>query len=75
MALFSYTGTNPSDPGSYTPITSTPPTCLTPTQQMCYIEADADLNNKPILTEDLKDEMLNSLQNQVNGPNVHLKRR
>lgn len=74
MALFSYTGTNPSKPSSYTKIT-TAPTCLTPTQQMCYIEADEDVSNEPILTEDLKDEMLNSLQNQVNGLHVFLKKR
>ncbi|AIM36093.1 hypothetical protein KO02_04840 [Sphingobacterium sp. ML3W] len=74
MSLFLYTGPDPSQPSSYTLTSGTPP-CSTPKQQMCYIEADPDFSNEPILTEDLKDEMLNSLQNQVNGLHVFLKAR
>lgn len=74
MALFNYTGSNPSQPNSYTLATGTP-SCSSPKQQMCTLQADADINNEPIITEDLKDEIINSLQNQVDGPNVHLKSR
>ncbi|WP_400261323.1 hypothetical protein ACFX5U_15520 [Sphingobacterium sp. SG20118] len=42
---------------------------------MCTLQADDDGNGKPIITEDLKDEMINSLQNQVNGLNVSLQAR
>lgn len=74
MALFNYTGSDPSQPSSYTLATGTP-SCSSPKQQMCALEADDDGNGSPIITEDLKDEIINSLQNQVDGPNVHLRSR
>ncbi|AIM37004.1 hypothetical protein KO02_10090 [Sphingobacterium sp. ML3W] len=75
MALFALTGLNPSNPAHYTYITGTPPVCANPTQQMCTLQADNDGSGLPIITPALKDEMINSLQNQVNGPNVSLKSR
>lgn len=73
MALFNYTGPDPSDPSSYS-LTSTP-TCTSPTEQMCSLEANDDGNGQPIITDALKNEMINSLQNQVNGLHVKLKAR
>ncbi|WP_400262960.1 hypothetical protein ACFX5U_07755 [Sphingobacterium sp. SG20118] len=76
MALFNYTGTNPSQPSSYTLHSGpNPPVCLAPTQRMCTLEAANDGLNKPIITPALKDEIINSLENEVNGPNVSLKKR
>ena len=74
MAWFSYTGTDPSNPAHYSAPSSTPPSCTSPTQQMCALQADDD-GGEPIITDTLKDEIINSLQNQVNGPNVKLKKR
>lgn len=74
MALFNYTGTNPSNPLHYT-LATTPPTCTTPTEQMCTLEAANNGSDKPVITDALKNEMINSLQNQVNGLNVTLKKR
>lgn len=75
MALFSFTGSNPSNPAHYTLVTGTLPTCPFPTQQMCTLQAMNDGSNNPVITDALKNEIINSLQNQVNGPNVSLKSR
>ncbi len=75
MALFSYTGSNPSEPSSYTLHSGPAPTCVNPPEQMCTLDAADNGSGRPIITDALKNEMINSLQNQVNGPNVHLKSR
>lgn len=74
MSWFNFTGSNPSNPAHYS-LVGTEPACLTPTQRMCALQAMNDGNNNPDITEDLKDEIINSLQNQVNGTNVRLKTR
>ncbi|ERJ61312.1 hypothetical protein [Sphingobacterium paucimobilis] len=73
MAWFSFTGTDPSNPAHYTFATS-PPSCSTPKQAMCSLQAN-DNGGSPDITDALKNELINSLQNQVDGPNVKLKKR
>lgn len=74
MALFNFTGSDPSDPAHYT-FSLTPPACIGATQQMCALQAMNDGFNNPVITDALKNEIINSLQNQVNGTNVRLKTR
>lgn len=74
MAWFSFTGTNPSNPSHYT-LVATQPTCPGLTQRMCALQAMNDGANNPDITPALKDEIINSLENQVNGTNVKLKAR
>ncbi|MEN5193449.1 hypothetical protein [Sphingobacterium faecium] len=75
MSWYPFTGSNPADPAHYAAPVATPPTCSSPTQQMCALQAEDNGNNRPDITDALKDEIINSLQNQVNGPNVRLKTR
>ncbi|OOG15737.1 hypothetical protein BWD42_23950 [Sphingobacterium sp. CZ-UAM] len=75
MAWFSFTGTNPSNPTHYSAPSSTPPSCTSPTEQMCALQANDNGSNQPVITDALKNEIINSLQNQVDGPNVRLKTR
>lgn len=76
MALFSYTGSDPSQPSSYTLHTGpNPPTCPGATEQMCTLQATNNGSGQPVITEALKDEIIKSLQNQVNSANVKLKER
>lgn len=76
MALFNYTGSNPSQPASYTLHTDpNPPTCPGATEQMCSLQAANNGSDKPVITDSLKDEIINCLQNQVNSTNVKLKER
>lgn len=72
MALFTYTGSDPSQPSSYIPSSGTP-NCSGSPQSMCTLEADDDGNDEPIITEALKDEIINCLQNQINDTHVTLK--
>ncbi|AIM37964.1 hypothetical protein KO02_15645 [Sphingobacterium sp. ML3W] len=74
MALFNFTGTDPSQPSHYSLATTTP-TCPPPTQQMCTLQAMNDGANNPVITDALKNEIINSLQNEINGLNVSLKSR
>lgn len=74
MAWFNYTGTDPSQPSHYTLIAGTP-TCAVPTQQMCALQAMNDGGGNPVITDALKNEIIFSLQNQVNNTNVRLKSR
>lgn len=75
MSWFPFTGSDPSNPTQYAAPVSTPPSCTGPPEQICALQASADANNRPIITDALKNEMINSLQNQIDGPNVHLKTR
>lgn len=45
---FTYTGSNPTNPASFTPAGSTPPTCSGAEEQLCAIHAEDDAN-KPVL--------------------------
>lgn len=71
---FTYTGSNPTNPASFTPAGSTPPTCSGAEEQLCAIHAEDDAN-KPVLDLSIALEMAQALQNQVNTPNVKLKSR
>lgn len=73
MALFEFTGTDPSKPAQYSIATGT--VCPFPPEQMCTLEAADNGSGQPIITPALKDEIINCLQNQVNGPNVSLQKR
>ncbi|KKX46778.1 MULTISPECIES: hypothetical protein [Sphingobacterium] len=75
MSWFPFTGSDPSDPTHYSSPVPTQPSCPGATQQICALQASADSNNEPIITDALKNEIINSLQNQVNGTNVKLKAR
>ncbi|MCW2259597.1 MULTISPECIES: hypothetical protein [Sphingobacterium] len=74
MSWFNFTGSNPSNPAHYTLLPGTP-SCNAPTQQMCALQAMNDGAGNPVITDALKNEIINSLQNQVNGVNVNLKTR
>lgn len=74
MALFNYTGSDPSQLSSYT-LASGTPSCPGATEQMCTLEAANNGSGQPVITDALKNEMINSLQNQVNGTHVKLKER
>jgi hypothetical protein len=74
MAWFNFTGTDPSQPSHYT-LLSGVPTCTGATQRTCAIQAMNDGSNNPVITEALKDELIYSLENQVNNTNVRLKTR
>lgn len=73
MAWFSFTGTNPSNPSHYT-LAGSQPTCTSPTQRMCALQAN-NVGGSPDITNALKNEIINSLENEVDGPNVKLKTR
>ncbi|MEJ5148461.1 hypothetical protein [Sphingobacterium sp. MYb388] len=42
---------------------------------MCALQAMNDGSNNPVITDALQNEIINSLENQVNGTNVKLKAR
>ncbi len=73
MAWFSFTGTNPSEPSHYS-LVSTQPTC-TGAQSVCAIQANDDGDNNPILTNALKNEMIQALNDGVSSTNVKLRTR
>lgn len=74
MNWFILTGTDPSNPTHYT-LVATAPLCPAPPEKICAIHAMNDGNNQPVITDALKDEMINALQNQVNSTNVLLEKR
>ena len=74
MNWFKLTGTDPSNPSHYT-LVSIAPICIPPLQKICAIYALNDGNNQPVITCELKNEMINALQNQVNTTNVLLESR
>lgn len=74
MSWFSFTGTDPSQPSHYT-LVGLEPGCANPTQKMCALQALNDGSGNPDITEALKNEIIYSLQNEVNGTNVRLKPR
>jgi len=71
MAWFSFTGTNPSDPAHYT-LVPNQPSCPG-TQSLCAIQASNDGSDNPVLTNPLKDEITQALQDREPGTNVKLK--
>ncbi|PUV24574.1 hypothetical protein [Sphingobacterium athyrii] len=73
MAWFSLTGPNASHPDSYT-LQGSQPTCPG-TERICAIQANADGNNKPIITTALYAEMVDALDTQTPSANVKLKDR
>ncbi len=63
-----------SNPNQYTLVGSTPPSCPSPKQQLCAIQANDNLT-KPILTDALIIEIANALQRQTESTNVLLRPR
>ncbi|WP_144243337.1 hypothetical protein [Sphingobacterium sp. ML3W] len=74
MNWFKLTGTDPSNPSHYT-LVSSAPICIAPPQRLCAIYALNDGSGQPVITDALKNEMINALQNQVNTTNVLLESR
>lgn len=73
MAWFSLTGSQASNPNSYT-LQGAQPSCPG-TEQICAIQASADSNNKPVITNALYAEMVDALHDQTPSTNVKLKDR
>ncbi|AIM36824.1 hypothetical protein KO02_09005 [Sphingobacterium sp. ML3W] len=71
---YSFTGGNPADSNNYTAVGGTAPTCSSPTQQLCAIFTDNDVNGDADLNL-IALEMVQALQSQANTTNVILKRR
>ncbi|AIM38128.1 hypothetical protein KO02_16675 [Sphingobacterium sp. ML3W] len=61
-----------SNPNHYTLVGSTPPSCPTPNEQLCAIQA-SDNMSKPILTDSLIAEIGNTVNNKIESTNVLLK--
>ncbi|NJI71963.1 hypothetical protein HCX49_01970 [Sphingobacterium kitahiroshimense] len=70
MAWFILTGSNPTDSQDYDAAT---PSGCTGTNKICAVQANPDSNNKPELTDALKDEMILALHNRSASANVQLK--
>ena len=70
MAWFSFTGSDPVTPSDYTLNPS--PSCAG-ANKICAIQADADSNNHPEITDSLKDEMIRALNSRASSTNVTLK--
>lgn len=72
MAWFSLNPNgNPTQPSNYT-LQGSEPTC-TGNSQICAVQAENDGNNRPELTEELKDEMIEALHDRASSTNVSLK--
>jgi len=71
MAWFSFTGTNPNDPAHYT-LVSSQPSCPG-TQSLCGIQAMNDGSDNPVLSDPLKAEISQALQDRQPSTNVKLK--
>lgn len=71
---------NPTDPfpydagnlNSYTNVGGSPPTCPSPNNHLCSIQAN-DSGGKPIITLPLALEMATALNNRVDTTNVQLR--
>lgn len=64
-------GSSPNKKCNYTKICSEPSCCGK--QSVCAIEACADEYEQPIITKELKEEMLWALYNRQNSSRVHLR--
>lgn len=71
MAWFELTGSNPTDPQHYT-LRTAEPSCLG-NDQICAIQATTGPNNKPVLSDSLKNDMINALNDREANDNVLLK--
>ncbi|MCW2259598.1 MULTISPECIES: hypothetical protein [Sphingobacterium] len=74
MNWFKLTGPNPSNPAHYILVVSVP-ICPAPPQKLCAIYAMNDGNNQPVISDELKNEIINALQNEINTTNVLLEAR
>lgn len=73
MAWFSLNNSgDPTNPEDYT-ISATQPSCDPGNNQICAIQADADANDQPELTDEVKDEMITALHNRASSATVRLK--
>ncbi|WP_104381363.1 hypothetical protein [Sphingobacterium sp. HMA12] len=72
MALFEIIdASHPAEPASYSPVGSTPPSCLG-NNQICTIEA-ANSGGKPVINQALLSEMVTALNTRTSSTNVKLK--
>ncbi|MDR6783283.1 hypothetical protein ABTW24_22800 [Sphingobacterium thalpophilum] len=74
MSWYSFTGSNPANANDYTLVSGTP-SCSTPTQRLCAIQANDDGSNHPDLDNAILSEMVQALDSQNNTANVRLKAR
>ncbi len=63
-------GGDPTDPNDYTLVTT--PTCVG-AAHICAIYTSADVNNKPIITTPLRNEMVTALNKKVSTASVLLR--
>lgn len=63
---------DPCNPNNYVLVGSTPPSCPSPKIYLCAIQA-ADNMGKPIITIQLCEEIIISLNNQIETINVRLR--
>lgn len=72
MAWFELSPTgNPTQPNDYT-FSSNEPSCLGE-DQICAVQANPDSNNKPQLTDALKNQMIEALHDRTPSANVKLR--
>lgn len=64
------TNGDPTDPNDYNIVTS--PSC-SGSNYICAIQTSTDVNNKPIITTPLRNEMIIALQTRSSSTNVHLR--
>ncbi|MFD2905203.1 hypothetical protein [Sphingobacterium anhuiense] len=74
MNWFSFTGTDPSQPSHYTLVPSQP-SCAGLPQKLCALQAQNNGSGNPIITDELKEEIIDCMENMVNSTNVKLKAR
>lgn len=63
---------NPVDPNNYDLIGSLPPSCPSPNNRLCAIQANDNLGN-PIITQALASDMLVAIANSFETTNVLLR--
>jgi len=73
MAWFNFTGSNPTDASHYT-LVGSQPSC-TGAQSICAIQANNDGEDNPVLTNALKNEMIQALNDGLSSSNVKLRTR
>ena len=62
---------DPTDANDYNAVGG--PSCIGATNFICAIQASPDSSNKPILTTNLRNEMINALNNRASTTNVQLR--
>jgi len=65
-------GADPTDPSSYIPVGSIPPTCPG-SGKICAISAELDVNGQPIITLEIQSQMVIALSSDIDQPCVRLR--